>query len=401
MQPGTSTVRATLALMTGVALACLPLTGAGADAPRSNSDVAPLMSSGANIVENQYIVVLEDDAPARAVTSVAATVTAAGGEVLREYTHAIDGLAVMLPGNALTAVRNDPNVAFVETDATVSINTTQSPATWGIDRTDQRNLPLDNAYTYNATGAGVTAFVIDTGIRNSHTEFGGRAVSGFDAIGDGQGTNDCNGHGTHVSGTIGGATYGIAKNVTLVAVRVLDCGGSGTIAGVIAGVDWVTGVHSGPSVANMSLGGGYSPALNASVDGSISSGVTYAVAAGNSYGADACGSSPSGVPAAITVGSSTRDDVVSDFSNLGPCLDIFGPGSNITSAWPSSDTDTNTISGTSMATPHVAGVAALYLEWNPAAGPGQVASDLSANGTGGVLAGVPGDTVNLLLFSNY
>ena len=289
----------------------------------------------------------------------------------------------------------------MEADSTVSIAATQTPATWGIDRTDQRNLPLDDSYTYNATGAGVTAFVIDTGIRNSHVEFGGRAVSGFDAVGDGQGTNDCNGHGTHVSGTVGGSTYGIAKGVTLVAVRVLDCGGSGTISGVIAGVDWVTGAHSGPSVANMSLGGGYSPALNAAVDGSISSGVTYAVAAGNSYGADACGSSPSGVPAAITVASSTRNDTVSDFSNLGPCVDIFGPGSDITSAWPSSDTDTNTISGTSMATPHVTGVAALYLQGNPGAGPGQVSGELSANGTGGVLSGVPGDTANLLLFSNY
>ena len=202
-----------------------------------------------------------------------------------------------------------------------------------------------------------------------------------------------------MSGTIGGSTYGIAKNVTLVAVRVLDCGGSGTISGVIAGVDWVTGSHSGPSVANMSLGGGYSPALDASVDGSISSGVTYAVAAGNNYGADACGSSPSGVPAAITVAASNSGDGVAYFSNLGPCVDIFGPGENITSSWASGDFDINTISGTSMATPHVAGVAALYLEWNPGAGPGQVAAELNANGTGGVLSGVPGNTINLLLFS--
>ena len=386
------------ALAIGAALVMVPQSAA-ADTP--DGSIAPLVRADENVVAGRYIVVLDDDASGPTLSAATATAVRAGGTVHQEYSHAIDGFAATLPAAALDAVRHDPSVDYVEPDTTVSIASTQSPATWGIDRTDQRSLPLNNTYTYGATGAGVTAYIIDTGIRNTHSEFGGRAVSGFNGTGDPLGTIDCNGHGTHVAGTVGGSTYGIAKSVRLVAVRVLNCAGSGTTSGVIAGVDWVTGDHEGASVANMSLGGGYSAALESAVAGSIASGVTYAVAAGNDSGADACASSPSGVPTAITVGSSTRTDSVSSFSNLGPCLDLFGPGSDITSAWWLTDTSTNTISGTSMATPHVAGVAALYLQGHPGAGPAQVASALTGNATTGALSGVPGGTVNRLLFSNY
>src|SRR5262249_51466616 len=237
---------------------------------------------------------------------------------------------------------------------------TQSNATWGIDRIDQRNLPLSGTYTYNFTGAGVHAYIIDTGIRATHQNFGGRVSSqGFTAINDGNGTNDCNGHGTHVSGTVGSSTYGVAKGVTLHAVRVLSCSGSGSTSGVIAGVDWVTQNRILPAVANMSLGGGVSTALDTAVNNSINSGVTYAIAAGDT---NPCTLSPARVAAALTVGATTMTDARSSFSNFGTCVDLFAPGSSITSTWNTSDTATNTISGTSMATPHVTGVAALYLQ---------------------------------------
>ncbi len=337
---------------------------------------APLLSAGARAVPGEYVVVVSEGGDPRSVAAVA------GVQPRYVYTAAVNGFAATLNAGQLTALRANPNVSYVEENAVVSISATQSGATWGIDRIDQAALPLSTTYTYTPTGAGVRAYILDTGIRLSHVEFAGRVSSGYDAV-DGGSADDCNGHGTHVAGTVGGTVYGVAKGVSLVAVRVLDCQGSGTTAGVIAGIDWVTANAVKPAVANMSLGGGASSTLDDAVARSISSGVSYALAAGNGdfigRPQDACNSSPARVPAGMTVGSTTSSDTESSFSNYGTCVDILAPGSSITSAWYQSDTQTNTISGTSMATPHVAGAAALYLQTNPGATPAQVSSALVSN----------------------
>src|SRR5512132_308026 len=355
-------------------------------------------------IPGRYIVVLRSSVP-RAPAFVAAGMQRAYGvRVQRVYADALEGfVADMSRAQALRTSR-DPRVAYVEQDAVVRLSETQTPATWGLDRIDQRALPADNAYTYTATGTGVTAYVIHTGIRFSHQELTGRAASGFDAI-DGGSAGDSNGHGTHVAGTIGGSTYGVAKQVSLVAVRVLNCQGSGSTSQVIAGIDWVTQDHDAkePAVANMSLGGSASTAMDQAVSRSIDDGVTYAVAAGNGnifgFAANACNSSPARVGAALTVSATDATDTKASWANFGTCVDVFAPGVSITSAWGSGDTATNTISGTSMATPHVAGVVATYLETNPTATPSQVASTITSSATQGVVKNAGNGSPNRLLFS--
>ncbi|TDR22622.1 S8 family peptidase [Marinicella litoralis] len=366
--------------------------GLGNDNSGNNNTVSQIRGiNSATKIPNQYIVVFKDsvvtsqaalyaneqfsEAAARAsvVQEMAVDMsTMARGETLRTYSTALNGMVLKSDSQrAVDALTKDPRVAFIEADQTVSIGATQSNATWGLDRIDQANLPLNSTYNYDANGTGVNAYIVDTGVRISHNDFGNRGNSGYTAINDGNGTNDCNGHGTHVAGTVGGSTYGVAKNVEIYAVRVLGCNGSGSNSGVIAGIDWVAANHIKPAVANMSLGGGASSATDNAVNSAVAAGITMVVAAGNDN-SNACNYSPARAASAVTVGSTASNDARSSFSNYGTCLDIYAPGSSITSTWSTSNTATNTISGTSMAAPHVAGVAALYLDDNPNASPAQV-----------------------------
>jgi serine protease len=315
--------------------------------------------------------------------------------VQRVFETAVRGFSARMSACQAELLAADPAILLVEEDQIMSINATQANATWGLDRVDQADLPLDTNYTYNDTAANVHAYVIDTGIFFTHSDFGGRAVPGFDSVGDGRNGNDCNGHGTHVAGTIGSSTYGVAKGVQLHAVRVLNCNGAGTNSGVIAGVDWITANHQSPAVANMSLGGGASNALDNAVRNAIASGVSFAVAAGNSN-ANACNSSPARVAQAITVGATTANDVRATFSSFGSCLDLFAPVVNITSTWNTSNTATNTISGTSMSAPHTAGVAALYLAANPTKTPAEVETALKGIAVGKVTSAGTGSPTLLL-----
>ncbi|MFF3338139.1 S8 family peptidase [Streptomyces flavidovirens] len=389
------TLRRAGALIPVIALAAgLQLAGppTAQSAPTGDLRLAPASTA----VENSWIVVLKDG------TTRAADLGVTPKHV---YRSALKGFSATMSKARAAKLASDPKVAYVEQDSRVRLNETQTNATWGIDRVDQRNLPLSTTYTYNTTASNVSAYIIDTGIRTSHSEFGGRATVGTDTVGGGQNGQDCQGHGTHVAGTVGGRTYGVAKAVKLVAVRVLDCAGSGTTAGVIAGVDWVTANAKKPAVANMSLGGGANTSLDDAVKKSIASGVSYAVAAGNGnilgWPANACNYSPARVPEAITVGATDSSDRRASFSNYGTCLDLFAPGVNVTSAWKDNDTATSTISGTSMAAPHTAGVAALYVSANPTATPAQVRDALVNNATPDKVQDPRTGSPNRLLYSLF
>jgi subtilisin family serine protease len=371
---------------------------------QSQDEKKTKIRKNANKIENSYIVVLNDQVVGeRGPMSIAPYIASelAGthrGRLKHVYQHAINGFAVEMSAEDAERLSDDFRVAYVEEDGVVTADATQSNPPWGLDRIDQRSRPLNAVYTFNWTGSGVRAYVIDTGIRTDHTQFGGRASNVFDAFGgNGQ---DCNGHGTHVAGTIGGSTFGVAKNALLRGVRVLNCSGSGSNSGVIAGVDWVRVNHIAPAVANMSLGGGASSALDTAVNNLHNANVTIVVAAGNSN-ANACNSSPARAANAVTVGSTTTTDSRSSFSNFGSCLDLFAPGSGILSAWINSSTSTATLSGTSMASPHVAGAAALYKQANPGASSTTIRNALVNNATTNVVTNAGTGSPNRLLYTLF
>ena len=390
--------RLAVALSAVLVAACAEPTSIPTSAARLEpTDEAPVFARGqGGPIPGQYIVVFRDDvddAPGlsqRMSNEHAAT-------RLHTYTGVLKGFAARMSPQAAEALTRNPNVAYVEQDQEVSLAATQSGATWGIDRIDQRNRPLSGTYTYTTTASNVYVYIIDTGILTSHSQFGGRAANVYDAFG-GSGT-DCNGHGTHVASTVGGSTYGIAKAVRLRGVRVLNCSGSGSWSGIIAGMDWVRNNRVNPAVANMSLGGGFSSAVNTAANNLANSGVFVAVASGNSS-ANACNYSPASASAVTSVNSSTSSDARSSFSNYGSCTHLYAPGSSITSAWIGSTSATRTISGTSMASPHVAGVAALYKATFGNASSSTIRTWLINNATTGVISGNPSGTANRLLYKS-
>jgi aqualysin 1 len=391
--------------LSALSLACsdtaLP-TGAPTEGTTSgNPQVSSTSRSNReDVIPDQYIIRLVDSVSD--VPGLAKRISAQyGKDPLYTFTTAVKGFAARIPKQAIEGLSHNPNIASIEEDAVMELTDVQTPApSWGLDRIDQRSSTLDGSYAYANNGAGVSVYIIDSGIRTTHVDFGGRASGAFTAINDGNGTNDCSGHGTHVAGTVGGRTYGVAKAVRLYAVRVLGCDGSGSTSGVIAGVDWVTKNHVAPAVANMSLGGSSSSTLAQAVQNSIASGVVYAVAAGNSA-VDACTITPANVAAALTVGASNQYGWSESYSNTGTCVDLYAPGRAIISTWNSSDTAYAGLSGTSMASPHVAGAAALVLAANPTATATDVAKTIVANATGGALTSVGAGTPNLLLFTGF
>ncbi|MFI8291403.1 S8 family peptidase [Streptomyces sp. NPDC085614] len=376
--PQNSRTRLALTVSTATAAALLG-TFAAVPAQAAPAEGVVLAAGSADAVPGSYIVTLKPGAGIKAGSAKGRDLIADyGGRVGKTFGSALNGYTATLGATEARRLAADPAVASVEQNQIVRSDATQSNAPWGLDRIDQANLPLSGTYTYpDSAGGGVTAYVIDTGVRITHTQIAGRATNGYDAVEGDSVAQDGNGHGTHVATTIAGSTYGVAKSARIVAVRVLDNNGSGTTAGVIAGIDWVTAHHTAgaPAVANLSLGGGASTALDNAVKNSIADGVTYAVAAGNS-GVNASSSSPARVAAAITVGATSNTDAKASWSNYGSVLDLFAPGVSITAGWNTGDSATNTISGTSMATPHVAGAAAVYLAGHPSATPAQVSAAL-------------------------
>lgn len=400
------------ALTTAAALAAATLAACadqGPTAPTSPPVAARSAADAAqpagDVIPGRFIVVLRGAGAAVGSMSaaeaadvdakIAAKVAKHAGTLRHSYKYALRGFAADLSEAAAAELRADPDVAYVEPDRVMHISTTQSSPPWGLDRIDQRALPLSGTYTYTYTGSGVRAYIIDTGIQTSHPQFGSRASAVYDAVGDGQNGQDCNGHGTHVAGTVGASTYGVAKGAYLRAVRVLDCSGSGSNSGVIAGVNWVAQNHISPAVANMSLGGGASQAVDDAVNALATSGVFVAVAAGNEN-QDACNTSPARAANTTTVAASTSSDAKASYSNFGGCVELYAPGSNITSTWIGSST--NTISGTSMATPHVTGVAALYKAAYGDASYATIRNWLTSNATANVITGNPSGTANRLLY---
>jgi subtilisin family serine protease len=354
-------------------------------------------------LQDSYIVVFKDDVAESEIDGESERMCGnSSAKKERTFKHAVKGFSGRLTAAAIEEFRRNPKVKYIEQNQVVSLVATQNNATWGLDRIDQANLPLSTNYTYNTTGSTITAYIFDTGVRSDHVEFGGRVTGGFSAIAAEPTPEDGNGHGTHVAGTVGGSTYGVAKAVKIIPVKVLSATGSGTNAGVIAGLDWAVLNHEAgvPSVGNMSLGGGVSTALDDAVRRCITDGIVMAVAAGNSN-VNASNSSPARVAEAITVGSTTSLDARSSFSNFGSIVDIFAPGSSITSAWYTSSTNLNTISGTSMASPHVAGAAALFLEFAPGSTTAQVETGLKNAAARGRISGIPTGTTDALLQINF
>ncbi len=381
---------------------------------------APIVESS-NPIPGQYIVVLRPEAAVhqpgvrgvRGVRAVAEEMVR-GGVVGRSFDHVLEGFVVARLGAAeARALAQDPRVAYLEEDGVARVAADfVAAASWGLDRADQRALPLDNLYGYNSAGAGVDVYVVDTGIRSTHQELAGRVdtVAAYTAVADGNGTEDCHGHGTHIAGTIGGASLGVARGVTLHPVRVLDCSGSGAVSDIIAGVNWITARYPAvkgkataarrPAVANMSLQAGVSQALDDAVKASIGAGVTWVVAAGNDA-ADACLYSPARVPAVITVGASDGTDTRWWASNYSSCVDLFAPGVLVVSSFNRSDSDTIAMTGTSAAAPHVTGAAALFLGLNPGAKPLTVQAAVLGAATTGVLAGAGIGSPDRLLYAAF
>ncbi|MGA1362414.1 MAG: S8 family serine peptidase [Ilumatobacteraceae bacterium] len=354
---------------------------------------APDGADAGDVVPGRFIVSFRNASSARVASRNV------GNGLIAAFSSAIDGFVADLDPAEYESLSSNPDVLAIEPDRVVELDVDQSGATWGLDRIDQRALPLNSTYSYTGDGTGVTAYVIDTGINAAHEQLAGRVRSGFTAVNDGRGSGDCNGHGTHVAGTIGGTTHGVAKNVNLVSARVFGCSGGATWSSIISAVDWVIRDHEAgtPAVANMSLGGGASAIVNSALARGAADGITFVVAAGNS-GADACSYSPASEPTAITVGATGSNDTRAWFSNWGSCVDLFAPGVSITSAWWNSPVSLNTISGTSMASPHVAGVAALYLQQNPAAAPAAVQTAVVSAATRGAVTDAGTGSPNRLVY---